>query len=477
MVLKKGDAMRTKRGLRSVFVFLALSVILSFSTTLTLAVRAAEPVLTYQAHVSDIGWMDPVSSGETAGTTGQAKKLEALKIGSNLSNDSTIEYQSHVQDYGWMDWVHSDQQTGTTGEDKRLEAIRIRFSGSAANDYDLYYRAHVSDYGWLDWAKNGEESGSTDLGKAMEAIQIVVRPKGSTAPGATSRPVIFPGMDPVSSASEHIEGIGWVSGSLTGRTIGTEGQGLRLEALCLKYSDETTTSSISYMSHISDLGWETSWRTNGQVSGTTGQARAIESIRIKLNGAAAESFDIYYQAHCQDVGWLDWAKNGEPAGTTGSGLRLEALNVQLVRKGSPAPGNTDESFRAPVSVETFKNRIYGGWIDTVRADEPVNSYVCGISQNYMFLGSNQTYNGFEGYYEVLSANAFGGKIRVKDTYTNEIHDLTLVFEDIPSNHLKIIEDNTEREFVLGDTTDRIHYTFSGLLQYGQLAVLELRDRP
>lgn len=62
--------------------------------------------IAYQAHVQDIGWQDVVSDGMTAGTTGRAKRVEALKInllardGSPFENDS-ISVQAHVSGIGW----------------------------------------------------------------------------------------------------------------------------------------------------------------------------------------------------------------------------------------------------------------------------------------------------------------------------------------------------------------------------------------
>ena len=37
---------------------------------------------------------------------------------------------------------------------------------------------------------------------------------------------------------------------------------------------------------------------------------------------------------------MAWAKNGAAAGTQGKSLRAEAVQVVIVRKGSPAPGQT-----------------------------------------------------------------------------------------------------------------------------------------
>jgi len=40
--------------------------------------------------------------------------------------DYALMYQAHVQDVGWQDWVNEGEVAGTTGQSKRLEAIRIK---------------------------------------------------------------------------------------------------------------------------------------------------------------------------------------------------------------------------------------------------------------------------------------------------------------------------------------------------------------
>ena len=39
-----------------------------------------EPSICYTTHIQDIGWQNQVKDGEMAGTEGQAKRLEAIKI-------------------------------------------------------------------------------------------------------------------------------------------------------------------------------------------------------------------------------------------------------------------------------------------------------------------------------------------------------------------------------------------------------------
>ena len=43
-----------------------------------------------------------------------------------------VEYRTHVQNIGWMDWVPSGKMSGTSGQAKRLEAIQIRLTETMA---------------------------------------------------------------------------------------------------------------------------------------------------------------------------------------------------------------------------------------------------------------------------------------------------------------------------------------------------------
>ena len=137
--------------------------------------------IVYSTHVQTYGWQSNKSNGQTAGTSREAKRMEAIKIQlSNTGYTGSVQYSTHVQTYGWKDWVADGAIGGTTGEAKRMEAIRIRLTGEVANHYDIYYRVHTQTYGWLDWAKNGDIAGTTDGAKRMEAIQIVLVTKGGS---------------------------------------------------------------------------------------------------------------------------------------------------------------------------------------------------------------------------------------------------------------------------------------------------------
>ena len=135
----------------------------------------------YQTHVQDYGTQAYVYDGAMAGTEGECKRMESIRMKLPSSVNSSIQYRSHVQDIGWeKNWASNGSLSGTEGQCKRLEAIQIQLSGDVAKNYDVYYRVHAQDYGWLAWAKNGESSGTEGYAKRLEAIEVRLVPKGTT---------------------------------------------------------------------------------------------------------------------------------------------------------------------------------------------------------------------------------------------------------------------------------------------------------
>lgn len=153
----------------------------------TVEPKEAAPDVSYKSHISGIGW-EPTftSNGSTSGTTGQSRRLEALRVSLPNSEDLGIEYRSHVQNEGWQDWVSNGAVSGTTGKGLQIEAVELKLTGNRAASYDLYYRVHASNFGWLGWTSNGSTAGTTGWSYAVEAIQIVIVKKGDAAPGDTA---------------------------------------------------------------------------------------------------------------------------------------------------------------------------------------------------------------------------------------------------------------------------------------------------
>ena len=152
----------------------------------------------YRVHSQKFGWLGWAKNGESAGTAGYGYRLESIQIklvkkgsaapGStaNAFRETFVKYRTHVQSYGWQGYVSDGALSGTSGQAKRLEAIQIKLTGEMANKYDVYYRVHAQTYGWLGWAKNGASAGTSGYGKRLEAIEIKLVAKGSAAPGSTA---------------------------------------------------------------------------------------------------------------------------------------------------------------------------------------------------------------------------------------------------------------------------------------------------
>ena len=146
--------------------------------------------IAYRTHVQTFGWQGWKYNGVMSGTSGKAKRLEGINIKlTNKPYSGSIVYTTHVQSIGWQGnennvntWFRDGQMAGTSGRAKRLEAIRIALTGEMAEHYDVYYRVHAQSYGWLAWTKNGEAAGTAGLSKRLEGIQIVLVPKGGAAP-------------------------------------------------------------------------------------------------------------------------------------------------------------------------------------------------------------------------------------------------------------------------------------------------------
>ena len=274
------------------------------------------PSVNYSTHVQDIGWQGYVKDGSTAGTTGQSKRLEAIriKLSNNTSYKGTIQYQTHIQDIGWQGWKMNDDTSGTSGQSKRLEAIRIKLTDELAENYDIYYRVHAQEFGWLGWAKNGESAGTAGYSYRLEAIEVKLVEKGGKAPGSTQDAY----RQRYVSYQTHVQDIGWQGIKYDGDVAGTSGQSKRLEAINISLSNPLYSGSIEYQTHVQDIGWQ-GWKANGQMANKWTSKR-LEAIRIKLTGEMAKQYDIYYRVHSQEFGWLGWAKNGESAGTEGYSL-------------------------------------------------------------------------------------------------------------------------------------------------------------
>lgn len=283
-----------------------------------------EPSICYTTHIQDIGWQNQVKDGEMAGTEGQAKRLEAIKITLKDLSGVKIKYQTHIQDIGWQDWKYDGTLAGTEGQSKRLEAIRIELEES--DKYSIMYRVHIQDIGWQDWRYDGEKAGTEGQSKRLEAIQIKIVEK------QTSISVNY---------SVHVQDIGWQNWKAEEKIAGTEGQSKRLEAIKIELLTNIKNLKLKYRVHIQDIGWQ-DWKDSEEMAGTEGQSKRLEAIQIKLENT--QDYSIEYRVHVQDIGWQDWVKDGEISGTEGQSKRLEAIQIRIISKENDSDSQEEPKF-------------------------------------------------------------------------------------------------------------------------------------
>lgn len=290
------------------------------------AITTTEMGIAYRPHVQSYGWRDWVYDGETAGTTGESKRIEALMIYPyNLPEGATITARAHIQSYGWRDYTIDSEGgwIGTIGQSKRIEAVE--FTLNNVPGYEIEYRVHCQSIGWTKWVSQGELAGTEGMSKRIEAVEMrIVRSEDRTVNDATT-------FTSHVSYATHVQSFGWQGFVLDGALSGTSGKAKRLEAIRIRLINQNYSGNITYRVHSQTYGWM-DWVSNGAVAGTTGAAKRLEAIQIELTGEMADHYDVEYRVHCQTYGWLPWAKNGEVAGTTGLGKRLEAIEIRLVPK-------------------------------------------------------------------------------------------------------------------------------------------------
>ena len=269
----------------------------------------------YSSHVQDYGWETIWKfNGEKSGTTGQNKKIEAMKIElANKQSNIHIKYQTYAQGIGWQDIVSDGKEAGTTGKNLRMEAIKIWLEGT--EEYSVMYRTHIQDFGWQDWTYDGKISGNLGDNKKIEAIEIKIQPKMSKNFSI--------------SYTTHVQDYGWQKESQEYDISGTTGQNKKVEALRVKLENAPAGVSIRYKAYVEKEGWQ-SWKTGNADAGTTGKNLKLLGLRIELQGTT--EYAVYYRTHIQDIGWTEWKKNSEVAGNIALEKKIEAIQIKIVKE-------------------------------------------------------------------------------------------------------------------------------------------------
>lgn len=97
----------------------------------TLRLGVVEPTpagsIEARAHIQSIGWTGWTSTSQI-GTVGRSLRLEAVqfRLTGDLATRYDVSYRAHVQGIGWQSWKLNAVTAGTTGQAKRIEALQVR---------------------------------------------------------------------------------------------------------------------------------------------------------------------------------------------------------------------------------------------------------------------------------------------------------------------------------------------------------------
>ncbi len=346
-------------------------------------IQSEEINVNYQVHVQDIGWQEWKSDGEIAGTSGRSLRLEAIRISLDSTANYSVMYRVHVQDIGWQEWKSDGEIAGTSGRSLRLEAIEIKIVDKIKKakiyidrgvNQKTYYQedtlieikgwrmANFSDNVFAVYIDNKQIEGQYIKNTARPDVLLAIEGYGTETenpnPGfefdvditnleegkhTIKINVETDGREVIQSYiyefnidrqihikyQTHIQDIGWQNEMLDGELSGTEGKGLRLEALKINLINLPEDVKIKYKTHVENIGWQ-DWKYDGELSGTEGKSYRIEALKIELENLP--DYSIQYRTHIQDIGWQGWANDGEISGTTGKSKRIEAIQIRIVPK-------------------------------------------------------------------------------------------------------------------------------------------------
>ena len=127
-----------------------------------------------------------VGNNAVSGSTGSRTALNAIKLSVQSGVSGGVSYQVHVSNVGWLGSYAGGSVAGGLGSSNMVQAVRFSFTGELSKYFDIWYRAYVQDVGWLGWARNGATAGTTGAGQDVTAIQVSVRFCGSAAPSSGS---------------------------------------------------------------------------------------------------------------------------------------------------------------------------------------------------------------------------------------------------------------------------------------------------
>jgi hypothetical protein len=147
----------------------------NYHTEAAILIAETPPVVVnvcYSAYLQGTAWQPEVCDNSMAGTTGQSRQMEAIKIRLlNAPAGASICYTPYLQNIGWSTEACNNSTAGTMGQGRRMEAIKIRLVGAPAT-LSVCYNVYLQDLEWETEVCNDEMAGTMGQGRRMEAIKV-----------------------------------------------------------------------------------------------------------------------------------------------------------------------------------------------------------------------------------------------------------------------------------------------------------------
>ncbi|WP_084156562.1 Ig-like domain-containing protein [Clostridium akagii] len=248
-------------------------------------------------------------------TSGQTDNLTAMVTPDNATNKGVAWTSSNnsmvtVDNNGKIVAVSAGNAiiTAKTADGNNVATCNVNVTSTQTDGISVEYEGHVESVGWQNYVSDGEIAGTEGKGLRLEALkmQLINAPKGAK--------IIY---------QAHVQNIGWQSQFSDGGEAGTDGQALRIEALKISLANMPG-YSVEYKAQVQNDGWQ-SWVKDGAVAGTQGRALRLEAIKIRI----VKNISIQYKINVENTGWEAPVSDGTVAGTQEKPLRIEAINMQL----------------------------------------------------------------------------------------------------------------------------------------------------
>lgn len=131
------------------------------------------PLLTYDVHVSKVGWVNKIYEGAYEGRT----PIEAVRLHFS-TEQASLQIATSTKKFGWSEFVMEEEISGSTGKSLPLNGICIKLDDAERNRYGIRYRVMWNDSCWSDWEKNGVRLSSDEknlIGVEIELYEKIGR--------------------------------------------------------------------------------------------------------------------------------------------------------------------------------------------------------------------------------------------------------------------------------------------------------------